>query len=311
MSQAVRAALAAEPVFDASEVRLMEAWRHEFMHVAMMSAFVTMGCNVLAENGSLGGLAALQSNLPEEPAIYRAIRQGLLEVPARYTSALSSAQTAYDQLGSALPIFRAALMQAPLGPRVGSGLPAEDLAAAWRSTCQAFLSALTVLDASGLLRTRSPTGTSLSHQCPLRLMQLLRAASAGETLASSGLVADADSQLPDWVQRRRWDRRNVNLKCTLAIRGGTIEAVIRNISMGGALLDGVPLLIRGSRAIVTTESGRTLEVSVMWSRERAAGVKFEQQLLYSDPLVVSDEMVEHGTHGRPNGVVCDLPRHIY
>lgn len=261
--------------------RLIEAWRHEFMHVAMMSAFVTMGCNALAENASLNGIAAVEINLPEEPALYRAISQGLLEMPRRYGAALMAAQIAYDHLGIALNVFQEALEhQQPERPVIPVGL-----ANVWRAACREFLTALDVFDAYGLLRVDTQRGTTLKNQCPMRLMQLLRAANGGETLASSGTVHGSPEALPDWVQRRRWDRRAVNIKCMIALRGGSKPAVIRNLSMGGALLDEVPALVRGARVVLTLETGRQLDAQVMWSRGATAGVKFDDQLLLDDPLI--------------------------
>lgn len=261
--------------------RLIEAWRHEFMHVAMMTAFVTMGCNTLAEHASLKGLAAVEINLPEEPAIYRAVSQGLLEMPRRYSAALLAAQSSYDYLGVAMDVFRLASEQQP----GDGGVTPVGLANSWRAACREFLTALDVFDANGLLRVNAGSASALNSQCPRRLMQLLRAANAGETLASSGLGHAAGSALPDWVQRRRWDRRNVNMKCMVSLRGGDRPAVVRNLSMGGALLDEVPALVRGARIIITLDAGRQLSGTVMWSRGATAGIKFESQLLYDDPLI--------------------------
>lgn len=263
------------------ENRLIEAWRHEFMHVAMMTAFVTMGCNGLGDHASRTAIAAVEANLPETPAVYRAIHQGLLDIPSRYDPAFAAVTAAHDQLSISLAAFRkASSQQLPWTPEIS-----VQLAEIWRATCRSFSGALDIFDSFGLLRAGFESGTTLNAQCPMRLMQLLRAAYAGESLASSGVACAVDDQLPDWVQRRRWDRRAVNMICRLESRGGVVQVVMQNISMGGALLDGAPMLIRGARVVITTDTGRVLRAIAMWSRGRSAGVKFEDQLLYNDPLI--------------------------
>ena len=64
-------------------------------------------------------------------------------------------------------------------------------------------------------------------------------------------------------------------------------ATIRNISLGGALLDNMPALLRGTPLEITTEDSRALRASVMWARDGALGVKFDEQLLYNDPLIAN------------------------
>jgi PilZ domain len=120
----------------------------------------------------------------------------------------------------------------------------------------------------------------------LRLMQLLRAASAGETLSSSGLDSSRD-QLPSWVQRRRWQRKDVALACTIETKGGYVSATIRNVSLGGALIYGVAPLLRGTCLVVTTKEAGKLHASVMWCRDGSAGIKFDEQLDFDHPLLTS------------------------
>ena len=95
-----------QPVdYDDSELPLIKAWSHEFLHLAMMSAFVGMGCNAAARDNRVSGLRQIEPNLPEAPAIYRATRQGLLELPQRYAPALLAAQTAYGAVAIAINDF--------------------------------------------------------------------------------------------------------------------------------------------------------------------------------------------------------------
>jgi hypothetical protein len=160
----------------------------------------------------------------------------------------------------------------------------EELVSHWQRAATSLHRALDVFDDSGLLRSHSAPGTSLDVQCPLRIRQLLTTAANGETLVSSGLVAARRGDLPEWVERRRWDRQNFNMKCVVTVRGNAYEATIRNISLGGALLAGMPSLMRMTPLTIETETGRRLQASVMWSRDQSLGVKFDQQLHYDDPL---------------------------
>ena len=102
MNRTVRQAAQPAPDFASGDARLVEAWRHEFLHVAMMSAFVAMGCNNLVRDASGAAIVAIDGNLPEEPAVYRAIRQGLLELPDHFEAPMLAAQAAYDGLAIAI-----------------------------------------------------------------------------------------------------------------------------------------------------------------------------------------------------------------
>ena len=276
---------------DSGDARLIEAWRHEFLHVAMMSAFVTMRCNALGPNSGGDALELVESNVPEEPAVYRAIRQGLLDVQPMYSAALFAAQTAYEALTNAIGVLKS--VRAQSSGRLSAVVPGVSnarLAEAWRAASNAFLCAVEVFERTGLLPDVARADRSVKVQCPRRLMQLLRAAGAGETLEQSGLAPKSSAllpadTLPDWAQRRRWDRLHFNMKCSVAAKGSSCPATIRNISLGGALLDGAPTLARGSRIVISTGTGRRLAASVMWSRDSMLGVKFDDQLLHNDPLI--------------------------
>jgi hypothetical protein len=278
-------AFASEPSPLASEqMRLVEAWRHEFLHVAMMTAFVTMNCAAARHNPTAAELAEIESAVPADPAIDRAIRQRHFEISSRYAPALCAAQAAYENLATAVAALTAAASQARGTEAAALPVGFVVVSQYWRDTARAFLQAMTVFDHNGLLSLNPASGSALNSQCPMRLMQLLRAASAGETLASSGIGA-ASGELPQWVQRRRWDRRDVNLQCSVESKGAFFIAAIRNISFGGALLDGVLALPRGTSLTLTVPGGRRITASVMWCRDRAMGIKFDPELLPDDPLL--------------------------
>jgi len=92
---------------DGADLRLIKAWSHEFLHVAMMSAFVALGCNAMKRDQRARLLVEIDANLPEEAAIHRAIRQGLLTLPTRYAAAQVIVQYAYLHGTRRLPLSRA------------------------------------------------------------------------------------------------------------------------------------------------------------------------------------------------------------
>ncbi|HPG89585.1 MAG TPA: PilZ domain-containing protein [Hyphomicrobium sp.] len=91
--------------------------------------------------------------------------------------------------------------------------------------------------------------------------------------------------MPTWVERRRWERQDSDMACTIEVNGSLLDARIRNVSLGGALIDGVAQLARLTPVVVKTETGRTLRATVMWWRDQSVGVKFDQQLMYNDALI--------------------------
>jgi PilZ domain len=289
MPQTLSAYAACQDQADQDQTRLIEAWRHEFLHVAMMTAFVTMHSADARDNPTAAELEGIESTVPADPAIDRAVRQGHLEISSRYAPALFAAQSAYDNLYTATATLAVAAAQARGAATAVPPVAFVVVRQHWRSTSRSFLQAMSVFDHNGLLHLNPDSGSALKTQCPMRLMQLLRAASAGETIVSSGVGAAA-GQLPEWVQRRRWDRRDVNLQCSVDSKGGFFIASIRNISHGGALLDGVLALPRGTSLRLTVGGGRRLNASVMWHRDQTMGIKFDAELLPDDVLVKALEI---------------------
>jgi hypothetical protein len=271
--------------FDSDQLRLVEAWRHEFLHVGMMTAFVTMSYVEAVRRGSESRLDEVEAQLPDEPAIDRAIRQGLFEIAPQFDTVLQAAKVAYDDLYAAMALFTAAQERARrdyCGDKVlvWSTVVSE----LWRTASASFVKALGIFEHNGLLHLANSAHPRLGSQSPTRVVELLRAARAGQTLTSIGANAMPRNS-SDWGQRRRWERRDFNMKCGVEVKGVYFSALIRNVSLGGALLDGVPELPRGTRISITAEGGRKLHAAVMWCRNKTAGVKFDVQLHFNDPLV--------------------------
>ena len=264
------------------DFRLQKAWGHEFLHIAMMSAFVAMGCNGLAQKGSAAGLAAIEGNIPDEPAVHRAIRQGLLELPEHLESLQGTTQRAYDALAAAIADFRH-VQSAPAEQITRRTV--ESLAARWRETAGLLLLALEHFSKKRLLHPDGLSDNSLEQRCPKHIRRLLGDAIAGSDLEGGVLASVGQEDARVHLPRRRWDRKNVQIPCQVDAKGQSCAATLRNISLGGALLDGVPFLMRGTPMRLTLSCGRVLEAVAMWSRDGSVGARFVQQLMIDDPLM--------------------------
>ena len=99
-----------------------------------------------------------------------------------------------------------------------------------------------------------------------------------------GLAVSAEIRPVEWqerhalAQRRRFTRRDVHLQARVRTSGGVVEAVIENISRGGAFLR-VQLPAEAKDLVATIElpQGRGLHVraKVKWRRTEPAGVGVE------------------------------------
>jgi hypothetical protein len=84
----------------------------------------------------------------------------------------------------------------------------------------------------------------------------------------------------DGIEKRRFERVEVDLKATIEAAAGDrpIEAVVRNISLGGARLEG-PQVSEAPDLFnlkIVTESGEveTRPVKLVWRMDGAVGVDF-------------------------------------
>lgn len=268
--------------------RLPAVWGHELLHVAMMSAQVTLGCNKLALRESAAGMAVLDPNIPDEPAVHRAIEQDLLALPADMLALQETTQRAYEALSMAIANFRQ-LQSVPLASVVAEDV--QGLAARWREASELLLVAVEHFDAKGLLRSNQSTPYALDRRCPLHIRHLLLDAIAGK-VSEGGTVSVTGSthrhghfRGRSSLQRRRWDRRSLQIPIRANVKGKSFQATLRNISIGGALIDGIPFMMRGTPMQLTLDNGRTLDAAIMWARDNTVGVKFMQQLMLDDPLL--------------------------
>ena len=142
------------------------------------------------------------------------------------------------------------------------------------------------MDKSGLLQ-HGDTVTTHNNQGPERVGQLLALAISGETLSSGGMQVSDKGEMPNWAEHRRWERQESNMSCIVTAHRDRRAAIIRNVSLGGALVDNMPPLARMTAVTIEMANGRVLTAKVMWSRDNSIGVKFDQQLQYNDPPIAS------------------------
>ena len=268
-----------------AEARLLKAWSHEFLHVAMMSAFVSLGCNTMKREQRGRLFSEIAGNIPDDPAVHRALRNGLLSLPTRYAAAQYIVQDAYSQVANASELFEDVESKCAAG-RFLTTTSLDELAAAWQRAAQELNLALTLMDKSGLLQ-HGDTVTTHNNQGPERVGQLLALAISGETLSSGGMQVSDKGEMPNWAERRRWERQESNMSCIVTAHRDRRAAIIRNVSLGGALVDNMPPLARMTAVTIEMANGRVLTAKVMWSRDNSIGVKFDQQLQYNDPLIAS------------------------
>jgi len=164
-----------------------------------------------------------------------------------------------------------------LGQDRASIVHRRSLTEAWKRTCRLTIEALNELE--HLLDDQLPEPYLQNHKV---LFGLLNSAAQGfkPCIDSNGGLF-----LPPLPQQRRWPRLSVLQKCTVAFRGISSPAFIRDASAGGLGLDKMPAVECGTHLTVEMETGRSLQGTVVWTRNTSAGVQFLKPLLPSDPLL--------------------------
>ena len=85
------------------------------------------------------------------------------------------------------------------------------------------------------------------------------------------------------AQNRRSNRSPVLLSATLAVSGGEMPVVLRNLSSEGALVEGAQLPIEGS-ATVFKRNDLTVGGHIVWVAGSYAGIRFDRKLEPSELL---------------------------
>jgi PilZ domain len=271
----------------ADQDRLVAVWIHEFLHSALMSGLVSLDCNKLGtENLSL--LREISTNAPYEKVVHRAIKSSQANASIMIGPAFFAADDVYEGTTHAIEVLldlKTKVAQASNG--LNLHLTINALITSWRSVCGLYLNAFRVFDQAGLLSDEHVLVFGTERVTRAKIAQVLRNAVSGKTTEDAGIsVAQIDGK--PWLPRRRWDRVAMNKSCLISSRGITLQAKLRNISLGGALIQDIDGLARGAPLSIIIDRDRHIPGFVVWVAERKAGIRFQEPLLPTDPLIESD-----------------------
>jgi PilZ domain len=85
---------------------------------------------------------------------------------------------------------------------------------------------------------------------------------------------------------RHHERYSVNIRALLHLRDRFQTTTIRDISIGGANLEGAFAVVPGDRIVLQLNNYRTLNAEVKWWACGRCGIAFERALTDSDPLLI-------------------------
>jgi len=98
-------------------------------------------------------------------------------------------------------------------------------------------------------------------------------ASDATTLVAGDLVAEADGP-----QTARAPRQNLLRRVVVIHRGKRLNATLRNISEGGAMIEGLWNMSVNSPLRIELSAAKSVTAQVRWSRENRVGIEFHQPL---------------------------------
>jgi len=96
---------------------------------------------------------------------------------------------------------------------------------------------------------------------------------------------------------RSHERYCVNIKALLHLRDRFQTTKIRDVSIGGACLEGAYAVAPGDRIVLQLNNGRTLNAAVKWWACGRCGIAFENALMANDPILIEGAT---GRRSRPD-----------
>jgi PilZ domain len=262
----------------ASNAPLFEALVCETHHAAAMTAIVTSCIHGAASGRQPLSRAVIDKFLPPEPAVLLSLtRRSLLEIEP-----LSETQERIEGFFLSLRVMRRAIStflfdSGEIGAERAQVLHGNRLSAAASAACHEALRAVRALEAE--TPGRLP---DLYCDHAEALGQVLLAAERQEMPC---LDSRGHPYLPVLPQRRRSLRRSIGQNCRILYRKAILSAFAKDISDGGIGLLRVPFLQRDDVVTIELETGRQFRGIVVWCRDEAAGIRFDQPLAASDPLL--------------------------
>ncbi len=261
-----------------SNTPLFEALVCETHHAASMMAIVASCINGAAQGRHTLNRAVLDSYLPIEPAVLLSLtRRSMLEIEP-----LSETQDVVDAFFDALRKVRRLLGAyffdaAEIGAGRAHVIHSRTLQLVAGRACHEALRAVRALE----LETpgRLP---ALYCDHAQALSRLLIAAERG---GAPCLDAQDRPYLPVLPQRRRSTRRSLGQNGRLLYANAILSVFVKDVSEGGLGLLRVPFLKPDDPVTVELSTGRRFKGIVAWSRGEEAGVRFDQPLSASDPML--------------------------
>ncbi|MGL4395088.1 MAG: PilZ domain-containing protein [Hyphomicrobium sp.] len=245
---------------------------------AMLTAVVTSIVNMICRPIPVRAGDEIMAFVPTDPYLLTNTRRFARELGVSLTTLdglatyLSDVETARRQLGRYVADCEL------IGLDRAAALHQLMLQATWRTAARSAAEALNVLTVDSTIAVPELHALSFSV-----LMRLLAAAAAGE---SPCVDATGRAFLPVLPQRRRAGRQFVGIGGTLTTRGVTLRVHVRDISCGGAGLEGVTSDVTPNvSAILELATGRRLSASVAWVKNDRAGLRFTRDLAPNDPLI--------------------------
>jgi hypothetical protein len=261
-----------------SNAPLFEALVCETHHAACMTAIMASCINGAALGRHALDRRELDIYLPVEPAVLLSLtRRSMLEIEP-----LSETQDVVDAFFDALRMVRRLIgaydIDADeLGPERAHVIHRRVLQLGAARACHEALRAVRALE----LETpgRLPE-VYCEHAQALSLLLI-----AAERGGSPCLDAEGRPFLPALPQRRRSTRRSLGQNGRLLYGKATLSVFIKDISEGGLGLLRVPFLKPGDPVAVELSTGGRFKGVVAWARGEEAGVRFDQPLSASDPML--------------------------
>lgn len=269
---------------DAEPLLRLEQLVGELHLAALQTAVVTSAVNALAHGHRLENAASLKDLMPALPPpekirLSRRARETLGIRPGKLTPARDFFTAAHAAQQDLEVFCRDA---AQFGTEEAAFLDVAHLDVAWHNLSTSALVAVMALeeDVRRCLPQRYTSNT------PVLKKLLVEAARGGHP------CVDAEGRIaqPDLPQRRAAIRPDVHLPCMLEHHGMTYQAMVKDISTGGAGLEGAPTLKPQTVVLIEFESGHCIAGLVVWSKGDRAGVKFDVPLKAGHPLLASPKV---------------------